>query len=118
MPTERDSKIDSCIKLCQECADTCEETFFGVCLTEGGMHVEKSHSTLMADCIEICRAAANFMIRGSKLHAYICKACAEICKACAISCEKIEHDEMQACAEVCKRCADSCFEMSKQLEAV
>ena len=67
----------------------------------------------MMDCIEICQTAADFMTRGSDLHAAVCAACADVCDACAESCEMMDDDEMNACAKACRACADSCREMSK-----
>lgn len=106
-----------CIEICQECQDTCQETLSEHCLKMGGKHVEKEHVKLMMDCIEACQTAANFMRRGSQLHAYECAACAEICEACVKSCERIGGKEMEHCAEICRRCADSCREMGKMRKA-
>ncbi len=106
-------KVDECISVCNQCRDECEITLFQHCLQEGGEHAEPSHVTLMADCIEICQTAANFMLRSSSLHGKVCSACADICEACARSCEKFSDDEqMTDCADTCKRCAEMCREMA------
>jgi hypothetical protein len=101
-----------CIQDCNDCRDECEKTFFHDCLEKGGQHAEQKHVKLMADCIEICQVAANFMLRGSEHHAMTCSICADICEACADSCEEIGGPEMEKCIEVCRRCAQSCREMS------
>lgn len=112
MPKQQE-KMKECIDHCNACRDECERTLFQTCLKMGGEHAGQEHVQLMADCIEICQAAANFMLRGSGRHAYICEVCAEICGACAESCETIGGDDMERCAEICRDCAESCREMSK-----
>lgn len=103
--------IGHCIKLCWECRTECVKTFYNHCLDMGGKHVEKEHLKLMADCIQICQTAADFMTRGSKLQAAECAACAKVCDACAESCERIGGEAMNRCAEICRRCAESCRTM-------
>lgn len=110
-------RMQGCIQTCQKCQETCEEMLYAHCLEMGGKHVEPEHVKLMADCIEACQTAANFMKRGSRYHALECIACAEICEACAKSCEKIGGDEMKSCAEICRRCATSCREMDRMKKA-
>lgn len=106
--------MKNCIELCNECSDECETIFYQHCLDMGGKHVEKEHAKLMADCVEICRTAARFMLRDSSQHAEICGVCAEVCDACADSCEDIGGEEMENCAETCRRCAEACRDMSKE----
>jgi hypothetical protein len=110
-------EMRDCIKLCWDCRNECQEILFSHCLEMGGKHVEKEHVKLMADCIQACQTAADFMTRDSRLHAAECAACAEICKTCAESCERIGGTEMQHCAEICRRCADSCREMGRMRKA-
>ena len=107
----------NCITTCWECRDECQKTLFTHCLYEGGKHLEPEHVKLMADCIQICQTAADFMTRQSPLHASVCAACADICEACAKSCEAIGGEHMKRCAEICRRCAQSCREMSQMKEA-
>lgn len=80
------------------------------CLQLGGKHVEPAHLQLMADCAQICRTSADFMLRGSPRHALTCRACAEICEACADDCERI--GDMADCVQACRRCAEACREMA------
>ncbi len=106
-------RMRECIQLCWECRSECQEMLFNHCLEVGGKHIEKEHVKLMADCIQACQTAADFMTRDSQLHASTCEACADVCDACAESCERIGGEEMKRCAEICRRCAESCREMSK-----
>lgn len=76
----------------------------------GGEHARPEHMKLMLDCADICRTAADFMLRGSPRHGMICQSCAEICEACAEDCERI--GEMTECVEACRACAESCREMA------
>lgn len=109
--------LQACITTCWECRNECQETLFNHCLEVGGKHVEASHVRLMADCIQACQTAADFMVRGSQFHASECAACADVCEACAESCERIGGEEMKRCAEICRRCAASCREMGKMKKA-
>jgi hypothetical protein len=105
--------MKECIESCNKCRDECEQVLFRHCLEMGGRHLEQGHVRLMADCIEICQTAANFMLRGSDMHQEVCGACADICDACADTCDKIGGAEMDRCAEVCRVCAESCRGMSQ-----
>jgi len=105
-------QMKECIEACHNCHDVCKTTFFEHCLKQGGRHVEPSHIGVMADCMEICHVAANFMLRGSERHGLICGTCAVICDACAESCETFDTRDMKACAETCRACAKACREMS------
>lgn len=111
------SELKHCIQLCWECRDTCQTTLFNHCLKEGGHHVAEDHVKLMADCIQICQASADFMTRDSAMHASVCAACADVCEACAKSCEAMDDDVMKACAETCRKCAAECREMGKMKKA-
>lgn len=111
-----DPKMKDCIQLCWECRTECQETFTHHCLEMGGEHVAQAHAIVMLDCIQACQTAADFMTRGSSLHAAECAACAEVCEACAQSCEQVGGEMMMKCAELCRRCAQSCREMSRSME--
>ena len=67
--------LHACIATCWECRNECQETLFNHCLEKGGKHVEAAHVRLMADCIQACQTAADFMVRGSQFHASECAAC-------------------------------------------
>jgi len=102
-------ELRDCIQSCWDCRDTCEATLYNHCLP----YVEQANVRLMADCIQICQAAADFMTRSSEQHPVVCAACVEICDACADSCDAFDDDAMKRCAEVCRTCSDSCREMSR-----
>lgn len=117
MHHHHDSHTDHCIKACNECRDVCQDTLFHHCLPAGGKHAEAEHVKLMLDCIQACQTAADFMRRGSSVHASECAACADVCEACAESCERIGGEDMKRCAEACRACAKSCREMGKMKKA-
>jgi len=102
--------LTACIEACSECHDVCQQMIFKHCLHLGGKHVEPEHLKLMADCVQICHTAADFMLRASPRHMLVCDVCAEICEACAGDCERI--GEMEECVEVCRHCAELCREMA------
>ena len=111
------SNMKDCIELCWECRTACQNTLFTHCLEEGGAHLESGHVRIMADCVQICQAAADSMTRNSPVHQAICAACAEICEACAVSCEELEGEHMKKCARLCRDCADSCRTMGEMKQA-
>lgn len=105
----------SAIELAWSCRDTCQSTLYNYCLEHG--HTAPDHVRIMADCIQICQTAADFMTRNSAFHAAACRACAEICDACANSCETMDDAAMKACVDVCRACAESCRAMSGGMRA-
>lgn len=102
--------MQSCIDICNRCAQTCLQTAMNHCLEMGGRHVEPEHFRLMMNCAEICQLSANFMLSSSRFHHLACEACAEICEACAMDCDSI--GDMEECASICHKCADSCKQMA------
>ena len=108
-----DGAMQACIAMCTECHATCLKTAMR-CLDMGGPHAAPHHIGLLLDCADICRTSADFMLRGSSMHAVTCGACAEICAACAEECGRFTEDFMQACAATCRRCAESCRQMAAQ----
>jgi hypothetical protein len=111
--TGSSSEMQACIANCLDCHAICTSTVQH-CLTKGGMHVRPDHIRLLLDCAEICQTSANFMLRGSTLHALTCRACAEACAECARGCVQMADDQlMQRCAEMCRKCEDSCSRMAQ-----
>ncbi len=106
-------EMQRCIENCQTCASICLSTATNHCLKEGGMHVEPIHFRTMLDCAEACQTAANFLLRNSSLHTYMCRACAAVCAECARSCEQIGN--MDECVKACKSCAESCQKMAESI---
>ena len=100
-----------CAEECHRCHDVCLETI-QTCLHEGGDHAAPHHIRLMMDCVQICHTSADFMLRGSDLHPYVCDTCAEVCARCADECAALGGEHMKRCADACRRCADSCHKMS------
>ncbi len=104
--------LHQCIEECVNCHGICLNTIT-YCLEQGGRHAEGGHIRLLIDCVEICQTSANFMLRGSPLHARTCAVCAEICARCAEDCGHFKDDaHMERCAETCRRCAESCRQMA------
>lgn len=110
-------RLKECIQICWDCRTECLESLYDHCLPTGGKHAETEHVKLMADCIQACQTAADFMLRNSRLHTSECAACADVCEACADSCERLGDAKMKRCAEICRRCAQSCREMGKMKKA-
>lgn len=107
-----DEQMSGCINACDDCHSICTETV-NYCMGMGGAHVTQEHIKLLLDCAEISQASANFMLRGSAMHAEVCGVCAEACERCATSCEQFPGDEqMEACVRACRTCAESCREMT------
>ena len=105
-------ELQECIDDCEKCHRTCLRMAVTHCLAVGGRHVEQEHFHLMLDCIDICRVAADFMLRESTYHPRICGVCADICDSCAESCSRL--DGMQECVKDCRRCAESCRAMAAE----
>jgi hypothetical protein len=113
MPHQLSQHMRGCIEHCSNCHNICLETAMH-CLQMGGKHAEAGHIRALLDCAQICATSADFMLRGSEMHARICGVCAEACERCAEACERIaDGDElMLRCAELCRRCAESCRQMA------
>lgn len=109
----RTAEMDRCIEDCLDCASICLETLTH-CLEKGGDHAAPEHVARLLDCAELCRTAADLMLRGSRIHGDVCRVCAEACRRCAESCEKLADGDadMARCAEACRRCEASCREMA------
>jgi hypothetical protein len=108
MPTNMQHCIDECTNCHRICVETMQH-----CLKKGGRHAAADHIREMADCAQMCATSADFMLRGSDMHATTCGACAEACEHCARSCQQVNDDAaMQKCIDACQRCAASCREMA------
>ncbi len=107
---QRNQQMEACIKACETCHTTCLEMAATHCLSKGGRHTEAAHFRLMLDCADICRAAADFMLRHSELQHRLCDVCAEVCDACGKSCAQL--GDMNDCVEACRVCAQACRRMA------
>ncbi|GLC28157.1 four-helix bundle copper-binding protein [Roseisolibacter agri] len=105
--------MEQCIQECLNCYSVCTVTA-GHCLDLGGPHASRQHQTALLDCARACQTSADFMLRGSPMHARACALCAEACRACEQSCRSVGGSDpmMQQCAEACRRCAESCERMA------
>lgn len=113
MKSMMSADMQACIDDCMRCTDVCTQTAQH-CLGMGGEHARPEHIATMLDCVDICATSARFMGRGSKLHASVCRVCAEACRACEKECRRLGADDamMKQCAEACRRCAESCERMA------
>ncbi len=113
MTHQMSTEMRDCISNCTECHNICVETA-SHCLKMGGEHAEASHIRKLLDCAQACATSADFMLRGSALHARTCGVCAEACERCAESCERLANgdEHMLRCAEICRQCAASCRAMA------
>ena len=106
-------EIQNCIDNCQKCHAVCLETIVH-CLELGGKYATVGHIRTLQDCVQICSASADYMLRMSDFHPQICGVCSEICERCAVNCESLAdgNDFMAKCAEACRKSAESCRQMS------
>lgn len=108
--------MERCIDNCLNCHRICLETAALHFRGEAPKSLPEALIRLLIDCADICRTSADFMVRGSDMHAHICRACAAVCDGCAEECDRLGQDpHMAACVEACRRCAESCREMSAEL---
>lgn len=112
MPAAYANEMDRCIQNCQHCHDLCWSTYT-YCVQRPHPHNDPNHLRLLLDCIQICQTSADFMLRQSDLHPFVCGSCAEVCQRCAEDCSSMGDDlQMESCAAACQRCADSCRQMA------
>jgi hypothetical protein len=104
------ASVQSCIQECLRCYQACQSNAAGMCLEQGGAHVEPEHMRLMLSCAEVCRTAAAVMLNQSPQHPVVCRASAELCSACADSCARV--GGMDECVQACRACAESCRGMA------
>lgn len=90
------AQVAACIIDCLECYSVCRQ---------------HATSKVMDDCAEICRTAADFMLRGSAHYREVCAVCAVICEACAEHCE--EAGGLDECVRSCRGCAQSCHRLGE-----
>jgi hypothetical protein len=104
--------LQDCQENCEACYRVCLQTL--VHATRHSAHpVHESHLRLLMDCIDICHACANFLLRGSDLRAQVCRACAAICERCAELCGQRRDDaQIRLCEQACLRCSESCAQLA------
>jgi hypothetical protein len=111
--TTMSKEMEQCIQECLDCYSVCTATA-AHCLDLGGKHAARPHQTALLDCATICRTSADFMLRGSPMHAQVCGVCADACRTCEQECRGMAggDETMQQCADACRRCAESCDRMA------
>jgi hypothetical protein len=100
--------IERCIQHCEDTHDACLE-LIDHCLEKGSAFAVPDAIRVLEDCSEICRTAADFMVRDSRLHLTVCRACATICEETARGLERLPEDDLiRRGAELVRKCSQSC----------
>lgn len=107
----QNAQYQSCIAACNACAVACDRCV-SACLREANVHAMADCIAIDIDCAEICRLAAAYMARDSKMVSAICGACVEVCERCQDECAKYQMDHCKACLEACRQCAEECRAMA------
>lgn len=104
--------MQDCLENCENCYRLCVQTLvYATHQTEKPIH--EALLRLLMDCADICRATANYLMRGSDLHGSLCRVCASICERCAEFCgESREDAQLRLCEQVCLRCSESCAQLA------
>lgn len=100
----------TCIDACYACAVACDHCA-AACLQEEDPKMMAQCIANDIDCAALCRVAAGFMARGSRLATELCEMCARMCDACADECSRHPMQHCQDCAAACRRCAAECRRM-------
>ncbi len=109
-------ELQKYIELCWQCRHECQKTLFNHSLKVGGDHLASEHVKIMEDCIQICQATADTMVRQSPLYPDFCRVCASTCEACADSCDDLTGEAIENCASICRACASSCGELANSMQ--
>jgi hypothetical protein len=114
--THRDKAHEDCLKACEACERSCNETFHHCYMQVAAGKKEHARALhLVADCAKFCDLSADLIANQSPLMVHACAACAEACKACAAECAKFDLPEMKACAKACRECEQTCRAMVKAM---
>ena len=82
--THRDKAHEDCLKACEACERSCNETFHHCYMQVAAGKKEHARALhLVADCAKFCDLSADLIANQSPLMVHACAACAEACKACA-----------------------------------
>ena len=104
--------MKDCLKACEMCAVTCEQTFthcFGL-VSEGKKEHAKAAQYAL-DCADFCALSVKMMLRESDLMSASCGACSEACKKCGDECAKFDSEIMKKCVAACRECEKTCKAM-------
>ena len=97
-----------CIGACTDCHQQCTESAMRA-VAIGGRHADPEFVRLLEDCADMSLTAARFLMRGSDLHRYACRAAFSVAARCGDECERLG---MLTCAEACRRCAEACAQVA------
>lgn len=93
---------------CKACASECEKAL-NYCTKKGGQYAQNNIVSSLKDCITACKAAEDYLSRGSSQATKGLNLCTDACMNCAKSCESFKDDNaMRACADECRKCAGNC----------
>jgi hypothetical protein len=106
-----------CIEASKACAVACDAASASGA-GESNAHAMADCIALSRDCAEICRLAASYMERESKMVTAILLACVEACEHCQRECDKYLMDYCSMCAAACRTCLMECHEMLAKLNEI
>lgn len=94
------------------CHNTCMEAV-SYSLRQGGELAAQGHVLLLMDCADVCRTAADVLLRGTTMQMRVCALCADVCDICADHCARFKDDGfMRACVDACRECAKACRQIA------
>lgn len=112
---EVESGEQNVISLLQECHNACHMMFMEYAASESGQDLSFSHIKRLQACIDICDAAASYLLKDGIMAYRLCEIAARLCEECAEACEQVEDEEFQQCAQLCLNTAEACLEESHRL---
>ena len=102
---------ESCMKMCQECAEICKTTMTH-CMNEADAK-HKDCAKVCEMCHHACLMCAAAHECDSPLSSEIAKVCMKVCKSCAESCTAMDDPTCKKCAKMCNDCSKQCKAMSQ-----
>lgn len=102
------SQFEKCAWECLHCHSVCAETI-AYCLSKNYSNL----AHLLAECMQICKTAAGFLLLDSGFRNHTCEECADICELVIKEAEKFKEGDNQilSCIKACKQCAESCHKV-------
>jgi hypothetical protein len=104
-------ETEEAIQDCLECHRVCVRTFGHLLALEPDAELATPEQlNLLVDCADICRMAADYMMRFSEFNVRAADLCCEICRRCQQLCELPSGEDpvVLECVSACARCANSC----------
>lgn len=102
---DKDPETRACIEAFQTCEQLCLRTLPFVC-NEISRPLQADLVRVILDCAEMCRLAANFLVRDSEHYIRVCREASEICGDLATHCEAVEG--LGGLHSVCDECVAAC----------